>query len=402
VVPFRTMPPDQVRLLLVEDVPQVAQYVRGLLTAQAQVRLVDVVSEGLDALTRIAEHRPDVVVVDALLQGRLRGMQLVKQLHDSGLGIPVIVLTVPQNPVKVDPKQGIADVLSMPFNGYDLLTHVMGVHKAASGASAQGPCRMITVFAPKGGVGKTTLAYNLAVAAAGLGLRTALVDGSIQFGDLRGLLRVPSNAPSMLDLPTDRISESDLADVLWKGSAEVDVLLAPPRIEMAEMVLARDLEKILSLMRRLYNVIVVDTGVGLDELTLALLDQADTILEIVTYDGATIRNTAAMAETFAKIGYPVAKIRYLVNRADSSAGLDPADLRSAIGREPEFRVRSEGAVVLPAGNQGVPFVGSNPDAGVSRDVTEVARQLLGVRTDERRASLPERLGIRGATVAAAS
>ncbi len=395
------MPPDQVRLLLVEDVPQVAQYMRGLLTTQGQVRLVDVVSDGLEALPRVAEHRPDVIVVDALLQGRLRGMQLVKQLRDSGVGTPVIVLTVPQNPVKVDPKQGIADVLTMPFNGYDLMTHVMGVHKAATTSSARGPSRIVAVFAPKGGVGKTTLAFNLAVAAAGPGAKTALVAGSLQFGDLRGLLRVPAHAPSIIDLPTDRIAESDLAEILWRGPAEVDVLLAPPRIEMAEMVLARDLEKILSLMRRLYEVIVVDTGVALDEHTLALLDQADTILEVVTYDGGTIRNTVAMAETFAKIGYPAAKIRYLVNRADAAAGMDPSVIRSALGREPDYRVRSEGQVVGPASNLGSAFVTTNPEAGVSHDVEEVARHLLGLHA-ERRSAMLSRLGIRGAAVGAAS
>ncbi len=396
------MPHDQVRLLLVEDVPQVAQYVRGLLNAQANVRLVDVVSDGSDALPRVAEHRPDVVVVDALLQGRLRGMQLVRQLRDAAPGIPVIVLTVPQNPIKVDPKAGIADVLQMPFNGYDLLTHVMGVFKAAADADERGPSRIVTVFAPKGGVGKTTLALNLAVVAAESGLRTGLVDGSIQFGDLRGFLRAPSNAPSMLDLPTDRIAESDLAQVIVKGPSDVEVLLAPPRVEMAEMVLARDLEKILSLMRRIYDVIFVDTGVSLNELTLAFLDQADTILEVLTYDGATVRNSAAMAATYAKIGYPPSKLRYLVNRGDSAAGMDPAELQAAIGRDPEYRVRSDGAVVGPAGNLGTAFVTASPEAGVSRDVVEIARHLLGLRAEERRESVAARLGIRGgATVGAA-
>jgi len=368
---------DQIRLLLVEDVPQVAQYVRGLLNAQSQVRLVDIVSDGTLVQQRVSEHRPDVIVVDALLQGRLRGMQLVKQLHDAKTGVPVIVLTVPQNPVSIDTDKGIDEVLSMPFNGYDLITRIAGVHKAAAAATEKGPSRLVVVFAPKGGVGKTTIAFNLGIAASGLGLRTALVDGSIQFGDLRGLLRAPRDAPSMLDLPTDRISESDLADVLWRGPAEVDVLLAPPRIEMAEMVLIRDVEKTLSLMRRLYDLVIVDTGVGLDELTLALLDQADTILEIVTYDATTIRNTIAMAETFQKIGYPPSKVQYLVNRADASAGIDPNDLRVALGREPEYKIRSEGQVVGPASNQGAPFVTAEPGAGVSKDVIEVAQALFG-------------------------
>jgi pilus assembly protein CpaE len=369
---------DQIRLLLVEDVPQVAQYVRGLLNAQNQVRLVDIVADGTLVAARIAEHRPDVVVIDALLQGRLRGMQLVKQLHDAKTGVPVVVLTVPQNPVSVDPGKGIDEVLSMPFNGYDLMSRVTGVHKAAAATNEKAPSRLVVVFAPKGGVGKTTIAFNLGVVASGMGMKTALVDGSIQFGDLRGLLRAPRDAPSMLDLPTDRISESDLAEVLWRGPADVDILLAPPRIEMAEMVLIRDLEKTLSLMRRLYDLVIVDTGVGLDELTLALLDQADTILEIVTYDATTIRNTIAMAETFQKIGYPPSKVQYIVNRADASAGIDPSDLRAALGREPEFKIRSEGQIVGPASNQGAPFVTAEPGAGVSKDVIALAQGLFGV------------------------
>ncbi len=373
--------------MLVEDVPQVAQYVRGLLNAQSQVRLVDIVADGTQVEARIGEHRPDVVVVDALLQGRLRGMQLVKQLHEAKIGVPVVVLTVPQNPVTVDADKGIDEVLSMPFNGYDLMSRVMSVHKAASAATERPPSRLIVVFAPKGGVGKSTIAFNLAAAAAGFGMKTALVDGSIQFGDLRGLLRAPRDAPSMLDLPTDRISESDLTDVLWRGPADIDVLLAPPRIEMAEMVLIRDIEKTLSLMRRLFDLVIVDTGVGLDELTLALLDQADTILEIVTYDGTTIRNTIAMAETFQKIGYPPSKVQYLVNRADASAGIDPADLRQALGREPEYKVRSEGQVVAPSNNQGAPFVTAEPNAGVSKDVLEVARRLLGAAAMARKPAL---------------
>jgi pilus assembly protein CpaE len=369
---------DQVRLLLVEDVPQVAQYVRGLLNAQTQVRLIDVIADGSQAVSLIAEQRPDVVVIDGLLQGRMRGMAVVRHVRDTGLGIPVIVLTVPQHPVTADPEQGIHDVLSMPFNGYDLISRIIALNKAAVAAAEQGPSRVVVVFAPKGGVGKTTIAFNLAVAASTMGIHTALVDASIQFADVRALLRVPDSAPSMLDLPTDRVAESDLADVLWRDTSGVDILLAPPRIEMAEMVLARDLEKTLSLLRKLYDLIVVDTRVGLDEITLALLDQADIILEIVTYDGTTIRNVATMAETFKKIGYPPEKVRYLLNRADASAGIDPADLREVLGRDPDYRLRSEGQVVGPASNQGLAFVTSDPDAGVSRDLLEVARELVGV------------------------
>jgi DNA-binding NarL/FixJ family response regulator len=120
---------DQVRLLLIEDVPQVAQYVRGLLMSQQAIKILDVFTDGSRAVAQIPELRPDVVVVDALLQGRIKGLQLVKQIHEAGINVPVIVLTVPQQPVDPDPAKGIHGVLSMPFSGYDLISRVNQVHK---------------------------------------------------------------------------------------------------------------------------------------------------------------------------------------------------------------------------------------------------------------------------------
>ena len=91
---------DQTRLLIVEDVPQVAQYIRGLLNTQSAVKLLDVVSDGSKAIHQIGQLRPDVVLIDALLQGRVKGPKLAEQLVESGLRVPVIMLTVPQNPVE--------------------------------------------------------------------------------------------------------------------------------------------------------------------------------------------------------------------------------------------------------------------------------------------------------------
>ena len=211
---------NQIRLLVVEDVPQVAQYIRGLLNSQAAIKLLDVVTRRVARSPgQVEQLRPDVVLVDALLQGRIKGLDARRASStQSGAGVPVIVLTVPQQPVEVDPAKGIHGVLSMPFSGYDLINRVARRPPGRSRRPTRRPARRgcISVFAPKGGVGKTTIAFNLAVAIGQLGQRTVLIDGSLQFGDLRALLKVPVDAPSILDLPTDRIQESDLQDVLWR------------------------------------------------------------------------------------------------------------------------------------------------------------------------------------------
>ncbi|MEO5918788.1 MAG: AAA family ATPase [Candidatus Limnocylindrales bacterium] len=368
---------DPIRLLLVEDVPQVAQYVRGLLMSQGQIKLIDVISDGGKAVLQVPEVRPDVVIIDALLQGRVKADQVVDRLREAGIAVPVILLTVPQQPVDPDPARGIYGVLSMPFSGYDLIKAISQAQKEAQEGEGTAQARAIAIFAPKGGVGRTTIAFNLAVAASRQGRRVALVDGSIQFADLRSLLRVPVDAPSILDLPTDRVAESDLNEVLWRDPSGIDILLAPPRIEMSEMVTARDVEKVLSLLRRVYDTVIIDMSVALDELNLALLDRVDTILEIVTYDSMTIHNTIALADTFRVIGYSASKVQYLLNRSDASGGIDPASLIKALGRVPEHSVRSDGLVVVAANNEGVPFVLSNPGAGVSQDLERVAATLLG-------------------------
>ena len=368
---------DQTRLLIVEDVPQVAQYIRGLLNTQQAVKLLDVLTDGGRAVEQIAQLRPDVVLVDALLQGRIKGPKLVEQIHAAGLNVPVIVLTVPQNPVAVDPAHGVDAVLSMPFSGFELMNRVSGVRRAHAESSAGGATRVISVFAPKGGVGKTTIAFNLAVALGQLEQRTVLIDGSVQFGDLRALLKVPVDAPSILDLPTDRIAESDLSDVLWRDPSGIDILLAPPRIEMAEMITPRDIDKILSLLRRVYSAIVIDMSSSINDINLGFLDASDTIIEIVTYDSTTIHNTIAMADTFRSIGYPASKVRYLVNRADSAGGIEPDALSRALGRVPEHRVVSDGPLVVRSNNEGVPFILANPTAPVSQDLARLASELLG-------------------------
>jgi pilus assembly protein CpaE len=365
---------EQIRLLVVEDVPQVASHVRSLLQAQSQIKMLDVVTAGDRAGGSVSEMRPDVVLVDALLQGRVSGQQVAQQIREAEPHVGVIMLTVPQNPVSENPQRGIDAVLKMPFTGFDLTTMVRKVGEERAVESARAGSLVVTLFSPKGGVGRTTLAYNLAV---GLGKdhRVCLVDGSLQFSDLRGLLRVPAVAPSIVNLPTDRIRDSDLADVTWKDPSGIDILLAPPRVEMAEMVTTRDVEKVLSLLRQMYEFVIIDTRAALSEDVLVFLDAADIILQVLTYDSMAIRSLAMSAETFAAIGYPPSKLTTVLNRSDASGGFDKGDVEQALGSRIDFEVVSDGHLVLASNNEGIAFVSSSPDAPIAKNVMRIAESL---------------------------
>jgi pilus assembly protein CpaE len=365
---------EQIRLLVVEDVPQVASHIRSLLQAQHQIKMLDVVTAGDRAAASVAEMRPDVVIVDALLQGRVSGQQVAHQIREAEPQVGIIMLTVPQNPVNENPERGIDAVLKMPFTGFDLTTMIRKVGETRAMESARQSSLVVTLFSPKGGVGRTTLAYNIAVAL-GQEHKVCLIDGSLQFSDLRGLLRVPAVAPSIVNLPTDRIRDQDLADVTWRDPSGIDILLAPPRVEMAEMVTTRDIEKVLSLLRQLYEFVIIDTRAALSEDVLVFLDSADLILQVLTFDAMAIRSLAMSAETFAAIGYPRSKLLTVLNRADASGGFDKGDVEQALGSQIDFEVVSDGHLVLASNNEGIAFVTSSPDAPIAQGVRRIAASL---------------------------
>ncbi|MGH2356962.1 MAG: AAA family ATPase, partial [Candidatus Limnocylindria bacterium] len=265
-------------------------------------------------------------------------------------------------------------VLKMPFTGFDLTTLIRRVGETRAVESARAGSLVVSLFSPKGGVGRTTLAYNIAVAL-GAEHKVCLVDGSLQFSDLRGLLRVPAVAPSIVNLPTDRIRESDMSEVAWRDPSGIDLLLAPPRVEMAEMITTRDIEKVLSLIRQIYEFVVIDTRAALSEDVLVFLDAADIILQVLTYDSMAIRGLAMSAETFAAIGYPPSKLTTILNRADASGGFNKADVEQALGQRIDFELVSDGRLVLGANNEGVPFVTSSPDAPISHGIRRIAESL---------------------------
>lgn len=365
---------EQIRLLLVEDVPQVASHVRSLLNAQSQIKMLDVVTSGDRAASSVGEVKPDVVIVDALLQGRVSGQQVAAEIRRAEPQVGVIMLTVPQNPVSENPERGIDAVLKMPFTGFDLTTMIRKVGEKRAVESARAGSLVVSLFSPKGGVGRTTLAYNLAV---GLGQdhKVCLIDGSLQFSDLRGLLRVPAVAPSIVNLPTDRIREQDLIDIMWRDPSGIDILLAPPRVEMAEMVTTRDIEKVLSMLRQLYEFVIIDTRAALSDDVLVFLDSADLILQVLTYDSMAIRGLAMSAETFAAIGYPASKLATVLNRSDASGGFDKADVEQALGSKIDFEVVSDGRLVLSSNNEGVAFITASPESPIAQGVRRIVDSL---------------------------
>ncbi len=105
-------------------------------------------------------------------------------------------------------------------------------------------------------------------------------------------------------------------------------------------------------MRRVYNVVIVDTGSQVDDVLLSFLDHCDTLVQVLTYESAALYQARAMAETLTAIGFGSEKVRYLVNRADSLGGMPRDAISQQLGRAPDYAVVSDGVLVAEANNRG--------------------------------------------------
>jgi pilus assembly protein CpaE len=237
------------------------------------------------------------------------------------------------------------------------------------------------VFGPKGGVGRTTLAVNLAVAAATeLGQRTCLVDASFQFGDVGVLLNLNPKNKSVADLIPEMESGADIESLdtfLINHSAGIRVLLAPPSPEMAELITPPGTKRMLEALRQSHDLVIVDCMSSFNDTTLAILDAADTVLTMLSLEITSIKNIRLFLEVAEQLGYASDKVRLVLNRADSSLGIRVADVEHSIGRRVDHTIVSDGRSVVYALNRGVPFFLSNREAQVSQDVLRLAQAVVG-------------------------
>jgi len=265
-----------------------------------------------------------------------------------------------------------------------------GAQGARTGEDGE-PGLIVAVFSPKGGVGRTTVAVNLAVAAATeLGKKVVIMDGSFQFGDVGVLLNLNPKSKSIADLiPELDAGELESIDTfLINHTAGIRVLLAPPSPEMAEMITANGVKKVLDRLRADHDLVVVDCTSSFNDTTLAILDAADVILTMLSLEITSIKNMRLFLEVAEQLGYESGKVRLVLNRADSALGIRVADVEHSIGRKIDETIVSDGRSVVYALNRGVPFFLSNREAQVSQDILRLARSVVGERSTT--AATPDR------------
>ncbi len=385
---------EKIRILIVDDIPETRENVRKLLQFESDLEVIGHAGTGGDAIKMAEEHRPDVVLMDINMPDA-DGIAASQLITSKVPGTQIIIMSVQSEAdyLRRAMLAGARDFLMKPFSGDELVEAVRRVHetrpqmpkaivqKQAAVAGHVKPAvregKIITVFSPKGGIGCTTIAVNVAVSFAEQGRKTLLVDGSLQFGDVAVMLNLKSPA-SIVDL-IENVADLDhdlISSVLQEHESGLKILLAPPRPEMAELVSAEGMKTLLEALRELFDIIVIDTSSSLNDINLALLDNADRIVLITRQDLPSLKNVSRFFDLSQDLEYARAKVILVVNYASKKRTISVKDIEDTL-KWPTAAVIPEDLAAYSAADQGKsllsPVWRSRP---VSRSLIHLTSKLM--------------------------
>jgi pilus assembly protein CpaE len=380
-------------VLVVDDSAEARENIRKLLRFDDEVEVVGEAENGRVAVDRAKELHPDVILMDInmpVMDGITATERL--SLEAPECGIVMISVQGEAEYLRKAMMAGAREYLTKPFAGDDLANAIKKVAelegkrrqvRKSETAEQAAEGRLIAVFSAKGGVGKTTLAANLAVAlATDFKARVALVDLDLQFGNV-GVLMDIAPPRTIADLVREKSLDRDLVEsYLVDHSTGVRILPAPLRPEQAETISAAHVDRIITLLRQLVDFIVVDTPQAFSETNLGVLDHADLILLVATLELPAVKNVKLSLDVMSNLNYPPEKIRLILNRYSDEIGIPREDLEKSLHFPVAARIPSDGRTVVASVNKGVPFYSTDPGSRVAQAVRELAGQIVGGGSDE--------------------
>ena len=273
----------------------------------------------------------------------------------------------------------VSDVVLLP----QLVENVVFVVKKASHAKRAVPTvsrasfgRVITVFSPKGGTGKTVTSSNLAASIAKQGKKTLLLDLDLQFGDAAIVMGIePEKTIYDLVVAPGELDFEKLAGYTTKHPCGLDVLPAPLRPEDAELVTESKITRLLEVARECYDLIIVDTSPFFHGPMLATLDRTDELLVLCGLDVPTLKNVRLALQTLELLSFPMSRIRFVLNRANTKVGLSKKEVESALKVSVNHELPSDRAVPL-AVNQGTPAVISDSGCDFAKAIAALAKVVV--------------------------
>ena len=238
--------------------------------------------------------------------------------------------------------------------------------------------RVVACFGTKGGVGKTTVAVNTALALQRQsGGRVTIFDADYFFGDVGVHLNMPPTR-SVMDLIAniDSLDAEFVDQVVLRHPTGLGVLLSPFSPEKADLITAEHVKTVVGFLADLNDYVVVDCHATYDDRTLSILDRADEILLVVTPEVGPLKNTRMFLDIAEKLGISLEKVHIVLNRSNSNVGIETQEIERSFKHRVQFNLISGGRPVVLSVNKGQPLLTGRLDNPVAQELIHIADWII--------------------------
>ncbi len=390
---------DVIRVMIVDDIADTCDNLEKLLYFEKDIEVIGKASNGVQAVAQAKEKHPDVILMDINMP-EMDGITATETIlaHDPSVQVIIMSVQGETDYLRRAMMAGAREFLVKPVSADDLYKSIRHVYvrgqsrprmtpssSSGSGSTDSGPQtrgKLFAVYSPKGGVGTSVVATNLAIAMRSLTQKkVALVDGNLTLGDISVMLNLMVTERTIVQL-AQRINDIDrdlLNDILATHPSQVRVLLAPPNPQDGEEVTAEHLSMVLDAMLMEYDYVIVDTPSSFQDRALTVLDKADQIVLLMTLEMTCIKNIKLFLEVAELLQYPREKLLLVLNKADNRMGIKVESIESHLQRKVVLQIVNAPYEMTLSINQGVPIVISKKEHRAAIDIFRLGREL--VQTD---------------------
>ena len=333
-----------------------------------------------DAGFELASKSGRCVVIVDISENPERVINDIKNLKSQNKEAFVVVLS---NRASADViikamRAGAKEFVSKPVIKTEFLEIFRELLKDINSKEEKDSCKIISTFSNKGGIGKTSVAVNLAVELAQMSKeKVALIDLNLQLGDVATFLDM--TPPFAMDYIADNIGSLDNEELLktmtrYKNTT-LYVIADPLNIDKSQDITAEQIRNILTALKKTFSYIVIDIGTNIDSKTITALDMSDLILLIAIVNLPAIRSTQRCMELFDRLGYGADKIKLVLNRYMENEDIKTSDIEEVVKQKVYWKIPNNYLIMMSAINKGVPVNEINPDSNVAVNYKEFASKV---------------------------